>query len=93
VQPTKGGWIWAAGPVLQIPTATDDLLGEEKWSAGPSAVLLKQDGPWSHGALLNHVWSFAGENDRTDVNRTSPAVRVLHHQDLHQFRREQRIQL
>jgi hypothetical protein len=69
-EPTKGGWIWGAGPVLQIPTATDDLLGEEKWGAGPTAVFLKQQGHWTYGALVNHVWSFAGEDSRSDVNRT-----------------------
>jgi hypothetical protein len=70
VNPTKGGWIWGAGPVLQLPTATDDLLGEEKWGAGPTAVILKQQGPWSYGVLANHIWSFAGEDSRADVNRT-----------------------
>jgi hypothetical protein len=70
VKPAKGGWIWGAGPVLQIPTATDDLLGEEKWGAGPTAVVLKQQGHWTYGALVNHVWSFAGESGRDDVNRT-----------------------
>lgn len=70
VKPTKGGWIWGAGPVLQIPTATDDLLGEEKWGAGPTAAVLKQKGQWTYGALLSHTWSFAGESGRDDVNRT-----------------------
>jgi len=70
VKPTKSGWIWGAGPVLQIPTATDDLLGEEKWGAGPTAVVLKQEGKWTYGALVNHIWSFAGEDSRADVNRT-----------------------
>ena len=70
MKPTPGGWIWGAGPVLQIPTATDDLLGEEKWGAGPTAVVLRQQGPWTYGALINHVWSFAGESGRSDVNRT-----------------------
>jgi hypothetical protein len=55
--------------VLQIPTATDDLLGEEKWGAGPTGVALKQQGPWTYGMLFNHVWSFAGEDTRADVNR------------------------
>ena len=67
---TSGGWIWGAGPVLQIPTAPDDVLGEEKWGAGPTAVVLKQQGPWTYGALVNHVWSFAGESGRDDVKRT-----------------------
>lgn len=70
VKPTERGWIWGAGPVLQIPTATDDLLGEEKWGAGPTAVVLKQQGHLTYGALVNHVWSFAGESGRDDVNRT-----------------------
>jgi len=70
VKPAKGGWIWGAGPVLQIPTATDDLLGEEKWGAGPTGVILKQEGPWTYGMLANQIWSFAGEDDRADVNRT-----------------------
>jgi len=70
VNPTKGGWIWGAGPVLQLPTATDDLLGEEKWGAGPTAVVLQQEGHWTYGALVTHIWSFAGEDGRADVNRT-----------------------
>ena len=70
VKPTESGWIWGAGPVLQIPTATDDLLGEEKWGAGPTGVALKQEGPWTYGMLVNHIWSFAGEDSRADVNRT-----------------------
>jgi hypothetical protein len=69
-KPARGGWIWGVGPVLQIPTATDDLLGEEKWGAGPTAVILKQEGHVTYGALVNHVWSFAGEENREDVNRT-----------------------
>ena len=68
--PTAGGWIWGAGPVLLLPTATDDLLGTEKWGAGPTAVLLKQQHGWTYGALANHLWSFAGEDARADVNAT-----------------------
>ncbi len=65
-----GGLIWGVGPVLLIPTATDDLLGAEKWGAGPTAVVLKQTGPWTYGILANHIWSFAGESNRADVNAT-----------------------
>ena len=68
--PTSGGWIWGAGPVLLLPTATNDLLGTEKWGAGPTAVVLKQEGPWTVGALVNHIWSYAGESGRQDVNST-----------------------
>lgn len=67
-QPTNRGIIWGVGPVFLLPTATDELLGSEKWGAGPTAVVLKQTGPWTVGFLGNHVWSFAGEDDRTDIN-------------------------
>jgi hypothetical protein len=33
-------------------------------------VLLKQTGPWTYGILANHIWSFASEDDRPDVNST-----------------------
>lgn len=69
-RPTSSGWIWGAGPVLLFPTATDDLLGSEKWGAGPTAVVLKQQDGWTYGALANHIWSYAGESRRMDVNAT-----------------------
>ena len=68
--PTASGWIWGVGPVFLLPTATDDLLGGEKWGAGPSGVALKQTGPWTYGALANHIWSFAGDDNRNDINAT-----------------------
>lgn len=68
---TAGGWTWGIGPVFLIPTATDDLLGGEKWGAGPTGVALRQTaGGWTYGALFNHIWSFAGNGDRADINAT-----------------------
>jgi hypothetical protein len=69
-KPTAGGIIWGAGPVFLFPTGTDGLLSSEKWGAGPTAVVLKQEGPWTFGALANHIWSFAGDEDRSDINST-----------------------
>ena len=69
-QPTASGWIWGAGPVFLFPSGTDDLLSTEKWGAGPTAVALKQSGPWTYGGLTNHIWSYAGEDGRADVNAT-----------------------
>ena len=69
--PTSGGWIWGVGPVFLLPTATDDLLGAEKWGVGPSALALKQTpGGWTVGVLANHIWSVAGEDARADVSAT-----------------------
>ncbi|WP_331713491.1 transporter [Noviluteimonas gilva] len=69
-KPTASGWVIGVGPAFLIPTATDDLLGTEKWGLGPTAVVLKQDRGWSYGALVNHIWSVAGEDDRQDISST-----------------------
>ena len=68
--PTSRGLIWGAGPVILLPTASDDALGGEKWGIGPTAVGLRQSGPWTYGALVNHVESFAGDDDRADISAT-----------------------
>ena len=60
--PTESGWIWGAGPVIVIPTASDDLLGGEQWGLGPSIVALKQEGYTTIGMLANHVWSIAEDD-------------------------------
>jgi hypothetical protein len=66
-----GALTWGVGPVFLLPTATDDLLGTEKWSAGPALVVLKQtDAGITAGALLTQAWSFAGADDRADVNQS-----------------------
>ena len=69
-KPTSSGVTWGVGPVLILPTATDDLLGAEKWGAGPAAVALTTRGPWTLGMLANHVWSYAGDSDRQDLSNT-----------------------
>ena len=68
--PTSNGWIWGAGGAFLIPTGSNDLLTADKWAAGPTGVALKQSGPWTYGALANHLWSFAGESSRSDISNT-----------------------
>lgn len=69
-QPSDGGIIWGVGPVFLVPTATDSMLGSGKWGAGPTGVVLKQFDGWTVGMLANHIWSFAGDDDRADVSST-----------------------
>lgn len=68
--PKESSPIWGVGPVLLIPSATDNLLGGEKWGIGPTAVILKQEGPWTYGALANHLWDVAGDDGRNSINAT-----------------------
>ncbi|MEQ9811635.1 MAG: transporter [Azospirillaceae bacterium] len=62
VAPTEGGWIWGAGPALLLPTASDPLLGGDRWAAGPTAVFLRQDSGWTYGGLVNHLWSLSDDD-------------------------------
>ena len=48
-------FIWGAGPVLLIPTATDEVLGTQKFGIGPTVVVLKQQKGWTVGTLFNNV--------------------------------------
>lgn len=57
-KPTAGGVIWGIGPVLLLPTATDDLIGSEKWGAGPAVVVLKMIGNgFARQALPTSRWT------------------------------------
>lgn len=56
------------GPALELPTG-GETRGSQKWSLGPSGLALVQPGPWTLGVLVNNVWSFAGDSERTDVNK------------------------
>lgn len=64
----SGDWIWGAGPVLLLPTSSDDRLGAGEWGAGPSAVFLTMQGPWVIGSLFSNVWSFSHDDNDDKVN-------------------------
>lgn len=68
--PTAGGLIWGVGLAFLLPTGSDDSLSARKWGAGPTVVLLKQDGAWTYGALANHIWGGGGDADRPSVSST-----------------------
>ncbi|KPK51572.1 MAG: neuromedin U [Myxococcales bacterium SG8_38_1] len=64
-----GGWVWGAGVIAQLDTATDDRLGQGAWGLGPTAVALHLGKTWVYGALINNVWSVAKDDDRRNVNQ------------------------
>lgn len=66
---SKNGFTWGAGPVLLLPTGTDDYLTAKKFGVGPTAVALKQAGGWTYGALINQIWSVSGDEKRQDINQ------------------------
>jgi hypothetical protein len=68
---TKNGIVWAIGPALLWPTGSAGL-GSGKWGAGPTALILRQEGGWTYGMLVNHIWSYAdaGDHHRPEVSAT-----------------------
>ena len=66
---SKNGFTWGAGPVLLIPTGSNDYLTTDKFGVGPTVVALKQSNGWTFGGLINQIWSVAGNSDRGDVNQ------------------------
>jgi hypothetical protein len=66
----KNGFVWGVGAAFLIPTATDDYLGTKKLGVGPTIIVLQQKNGWTYGALMNQIWSVAGDADRADVNQT-----------------------
>jgi hypothetical protein len=70
LSPAKAGpVIWGAGPVISIPTATENILGTKKVSLGPTVVVLRIQGHWLFGSLVQNLFSIAGPTGRPDVNQ------------------------
>lgn len=67
---TSAGWFWGLGPGLIFPSATDSSIGSGKWSAGPTAAVLRQEGGWTFMLLTGQAWSFAGDSSRSRVRST-----------------------
>jgi len=64
LSPAKPGhWIWGAGPVVQLPTNSNAVLGNKNWGMGASFVVLhlEHGDPWVYGVLVNNVWSLTND--------------------------------
>jgi len=64
-----GRLIWAVGPSLLIPTATDSRLGTGKWDLGPSVALLVEPDWGFAGLVVQNIWSLPGHSGRASVNQ------------------------
>ncbi|MDH3690340.1 MAG: hypothetical protein OEU36_12755 [Gammaproteobacteria bacterium] len=67
----NGKLVWGLGFDLSFPTASEDVLGTGKYSAGPSAILAYLGPKWKYGGLVTHYWDYSGDRDRDDVNFTN----------------------
>ena len=66
--PGKGKLTWGFGAVTIWPTASDDLLGQGKFSVGPSFVFVYGNPKYLIAAVISNWFSVAGDSNRADVN-------------------------
>ncbi len=59
----------AAGPTLIFPTASEDILGQGKWQAGPAVAAGFLTEHWRLGLFPQQWWSFAGDAHRSAVSQ------------------------
>ena len=64
----KGNFTVGFGPTLSAPVSNAPI-STGKWAAGPAVVVVYTKGPWVVGGLANNMWSFAGDDERKDVNK------------------------
>jgi hypothetical protein len=73
LSPAKpGAWIWGVGAITQLPTHSNDRLGNNNAGLGPTFVVLhlEHGSPWVYGALVNNVWSVGSSGN--PFNRDAP---------------------
>jgi hypothetical protein len=66
-----GNSVWGVGFDLAFPTASEEILGDGKWSAGPSALYAYLGPKWKVGGLIQNYFDYAGPSDREDVALTN----------------------
>ena len=59
---------WGVGPIFGFPTKTNNLLGSNTFTVGPSAVVVAMPKHWVIGALANQQWSIGDVAPSQQVN-------------------------
>lgn len=67
----NGKFIWAAGPTVILPTASEDILGQGKVQIGPAVAAAYLGEDWTLGIFPQHWWSVGGNDDRPAVSQTN----------------------
>ncbi|MBW1719730.1 MAG: hypothetical protein JRJ43_09235 [Deltaproteobacteria bacterium] len=65
--------IYGLGFTAMVPSATDDIFGTNKWSAGPLALAVHVGpvGGFIYGVVGQHWWDFAGSSNEDHVNMSN----------------------
>ena len=75
---TKAGLLVAFGLITSLPTATDDMLGSDRWTLGPEFLIGKISPKGVIGIFPNHQWDIAGSGDaRINLTTIQPILTYL----------------
>ena len=67
---SEDGFVWAAGVVGSMPTASKEELGTDLWTLGPELLLAQLSKERVLGMLATHQWDYAGDGD-AEISLTS----------------------
>lgn len=68
ILPKHGDVTFGVGPLVVLPTATDESLGAGKWQVGGAGVIVAPQSWGLLAGLVTYQTSFAGQSEREDVN-------------------------
>jgi len=68
ILPKQGDVTFGAGPLIVLPTATDDSLGSGKWQIGAAGIVVAPQDWGLLAGLGTYQTSFAGSDSREDVS-------------------------
>ncbi|MBE0647169.1 MAG: hypothetical protein IH596_05225 [Bacteroidales bacterium] len=68
ISPRLGKVVWGIGPSFYFPSGMLPELSAKKWATGPGVIAVIQTRKVMAGALLFHLWSFAGDEKRPDFS-------------------------
>ena len=61
-------WAWGAGLIVSLPTASKDEFGVDHYTAGPTAIAVKETGPWVYGGLVSYSHSIERDDGDPKVD-------------------------
>jgi hypothetical protein len=64
-----GDWLLGAGPTFIFPSASSRWSGQEKWQAGPAAIVGYLSEKWILGSFAQQWTSFAGNGSRASTSQ------------------------
>lgn len=73
---SEDAWAWGVGAIVSLPTASKDEFGVDHFAAGPTAIAVKETGPWVFGGLVSYSRSIdRGDGDpKVDAFFVQPFV-------------------